>query len=139
MIAGKTIQELLTFYFEKRGITREQVTKQKFQNIKRKLSSLKKWAEQKEQIWNESGGCCVFCGKDPKETSFRTIDHIIPLSRGGAKYDIDNWLPACFSCNQARAKEDHKTPCLFTKELKYFFYVLDKEIRIYKKANSRRK
>ncbi len=32
------------------------------------------------------------------------VDHIIPLSRGGAKYDAANARASCESCNLARGK-----------------------------------
>jgi 5-methylcytosine-specific restriction endonuclease McrA len=37
---------------------------------------------------------CAYCGS----TTNVTIDHVIPLSRGG-KHEADNLAPACLSCN----------------------------------------
>jgi 5-methylcytosine-specific restriction endonuclease McrA len=31
-----------------------------------------------------------------------TCDHIIPKTRGGARYQIDNVQPLCYECNQAK-------------------------------------
>ena len=35
-----------------------------------------------------------------------TVDHIIPLSKGGAQYDEDNCCVACFPCNNNRKADD---------------------------------
>lgn len=41
--------------------------------------------------------------RGPKCTGTMTqIDHIVPLSKGGAKYDQGNCRPACEPCNTGR-------------------------------------
>jgi len=40
---------------------------------------------------------CIYCGQKKK----LTIDHVIPLSRGG-RHDIDNIVPACRPCNSSK-------------------------------------
>ena len=45
----------------------------------------------------ETGGCCIYCGKRIDEFS-ATIDHIIPLSRGGYNEEI-NIVASCLPCN----------------------------------------
>lgn len=47
------------------------------------------WAEKKHLF----AYCCAYCG----ESGPLTVDHKIPLSRGGSD-SIDNILPACFTC-----------------------------------------
>lgn len=42
-------------------------------------------------------GCCAYCGVRGK----LTVDHRVPLSRGGSN-SIDNILPACASCNRSK-------------------------------------
>lgn len=50
------------------------------------------------------GNVCIYCG----EAKRLTIDHKIPLSRGGAN-DISNVVPACASCNlKKRAMTAHE-------------------------------
>ncbi|MBW4564347.1 MAG: HNH endonuclease [Mojavia pulchra JT2-VF2] len=46
---------------------------------------------------------CQSCGKTTLETDL-TIDHIIPLARGGQN-DISNLQTLCYTCNQQ--KKDH--------------------------------
>lgn len=42
---------------------------------------------------------CVYCGVEPKP---KTLDHIIPKSKGGED-SIDNLVLACRDCNQRKA------------------------------------
>lgn len=42
------------------------------------------------------GGKCAYCG-EPADT----IDHVMPLSRGG-QHSFENIVPACFSCNRSK-------------------------------------
>lgn len=42
-------------------------------------------------------GCCVYCG----ERARMTMDHIVPLSRGG-EHSLSNLVPACGSCNSSK-------------------------------------
>ena len=61
-------------------------------------------------------GClvCHYCGKrnlvreeNPvtgrQPANMATIDHVMPLSKGGAKEDPDNCVIACQSCNEEKA------------------------------------
>lgn len=49
------------------------------------------------KIKNRQGGLCAYC-QDNKANS---IDHIVPLSRGGSNY-IGNILPVCGYCNSSK-------------------------------------
>jgi hypothetical protein len=51
------------------------------------------WAAIKKQFKNR----CVYCG----EVKPLTMDHIIPLSKGG-QHTKNNIIPACLSCNSAK-------------------------------------
>jgi len=52
------------------------------------------------QKFADLGSRCFYCGVQGK----LTIDHDVPLSRGGTDY-IDNILPACRSCNSRKNKK----------------------------------
>ena len=45
----------------------------------------------------ETGGCCIYCGRRLDEFTV-TIDHIIPLSRGGLNEEA-NIVASCLYCN----------------------------------------
>lgn len=55
---------------------------------------------------------CLHCGKTdllvdtPDLHKLATVDHIVPLSKGGPMYDEDNCLVACFRCNNNRKNQD---------------------------------
>ncbi len=51
-------------------------------------------AEWKLLVWL-FGGNCAYCWTKPERL---TIDHVMPISKGGSSY-IENILPACRSCN----------------------------------------
>jgi 5-methylcytosine-specific restriction endonuclease McrA len=59
--------------------------------------TLQEWKEKLELF----AYCCVYCG----ESKPLTVDHKIPLSRGGTD-DIMNIVPACRNCN---SKKRHRT------------------------------
>lgn len=44
------------------------------------------------------GTRCHLCGDDGATTA----DHLVPLSKGGAPYDLDNARPAHLGCNARR-------------------------------------
>ena len=58
--------------------------------------SLSEWLEKVALF----AGCCIYCG----ERKPLTVDHNVPISRGGTN-DISNILPACFSCNHQKNRK----------------------------------
>ena len=46
---------------------------------------------------------CFYCGCELNDSN-RTIDHFIPLSRGGANIR-ENVVPCCFGCNNKKGKK----------------------------------
>ena len=51
--------------------------------------------------WLRANGRCWYCGVSVSRDDM-TIDHIIPVARGG-EYTLDNLLLACKTCNTAKA------------------------------------
>jgi len=80
---------------------------------------LDRWLKLRESILEACEaihGClvCHYCGKrdlvqeeNPvngrQPANMATIDHVIPLSKGGAKDDPDNLVIACQRCNEKKA------------------------------------
>ena len=56
----------------------------------------------KRNIMVRDNFTCVYCGA----TTNLTIDHVLPVSRGG-KTSFDNCVTSCFTCNN---KKNNKTP-----------------------------
>lgn len=52
-----------------------------------------------QSLVNEYDGRCAYCGKLP---DLITLDHVIPVSRGGA-HALVNVVPACLSCNARKS------------------------------------
>lgn len=52
-------------------------------------------------VLTANDGCCVYCSR-----TSQTMDHVIPLARGGAD-ELSNLVPACHACNNSK---NDKTP-----------------------------
>lgn len=64
------------------------------------------YIKQKELL--DSAKKCYWCGINFTKYIIKTIDHYVPIAKGG-KHSIDNIVVACKSCNsskQAKAPED---------------------------------
>ena len=61
-------------------------------------------AEHEKAIKAAYKGRCAYCGRKPKQL---TIDHVIPLAKGGSHIP-ENLVPACKPCNSA--KRDREAP-----------------------------
>lgn len=69
----------------------------------------------RKRMLDEHGWVCHLCGylispefQNPHPESM-TIDHLTPISMGGAKWDVANMRPAHKSCNEARGNESPST------------------------------
>src|ERR1700752_1895750 len=59
-----------------------------------------------EQIKEEFGGRCVFCGEEgTKENRGIVPDHLVPVTRFG-ELVLGNVVPACQACNDSRGEKD---------------------------------
>jgi len=62
---------------------------------------------------------CVYCnatdliieleGMKVKSNVIATIDHVVPISKGGAIYDVKNLVVACGDCNHKKSNKDLET------------------------------
>ena len=62
----------------------------------------------RRQLINSKGAICELCGKPITDMKDCTIDHIIPVSKGGLT-TLDNCRLAHKLCNVRRGNEDDKT------------------------------
>lgn len=60
-------------------------------------ANVKTYKISKKEIWHFYNSQCFYCQKPSS-----TIDHVIPLSRGG-NHGIGNLVPCCGSCNFSKA------------------------------------
>lgn len=60
----------------------------------------------KQRLWKRDGGCCHYCGTKLSWQE-KTIDHVIPRSKGGSNRTW-NLVISCRPCNEDKADRD---PC----------------------------
>ena len=64
-------------------------------------SKLRRWKRRRDdRIYAKAGGRCHYCG-DRMTRASMTIDHVVPLSRGGANRQ-HNMVACCKRCNSAK-------------------------------------
>jgi len=56
------------------------------------------WPRVRRVIYARDGGECMKCGKTVSEKDFH-VDHIVPLAKGGAEFDLTNLELSCPKCN----------------------------------------
>ena len=74
--------------------------------------------QERNLIYNRSEGHCGICGRFIPLEEY-TIDHIIPLSKGGTN-DLDNLQACCSFCN--KAKDDSMGEDFYTRIERIFLY-----------------
>ena len=58
------------------------------------------------EIFQKHGGKCFYCKRqcskrDPRKSTHATVDHLVPVAKGGMTKD-DNLVLACNACNAAK-------------------------------------
>jgi 5-methylcytosine-specific restriction protein A len=59
------------------------------------------WKKVRLQVLERDGNRCQIRGQGCTDTATE-VDHILPVSMGGAWYDEDNLRASCSRCNNAR-------------------------------------
>ena len=61
--------------------------------------------QEKEDVLKKSGGICAHCGK-PIYIGYQfSVDHYIPLTKGGVNRSY-NLVPLCKECNKKERRQD---------------------------------
>ncbi|TKD17939.1 HNH endonuclease [Rhodobacter capsulatus] len=47
-------------------------------------------------------GSCTYCGRDFSAANPRTVEHLVPMARGGSRCDPENRGESCAECNAAK-------------------------------------
>lgn len=58
----------------------------------------------KSNLYRRDGGACVYCGA----TTNLTVDHVVPVSKGGRRRSWDNVVTACVRCNNKKGDKTVK-------------------------------
>jgi 5-methylcytosine-specific restriction endonuclease McrA len=70
------------------------------------------WTEFRLRLLRASTMTCEYCGKTGLTEELKvgkgffllgTLDHVVPVSKGGAVFDPANLKVACFPCNKSKA------------------------------------
>ena len=59
------------------------------------------WKKIRERVLARDGMVCNYCQR-VMTPSIATVDHIVPLSKGGARLDPLNLISCCRSCNSRK-------------------------------------
>ena len=51
---------------------------------------------------------CVICHSKGRYTTANTIDHIQPINKGGAVYNLENLQALCSSCHNSKSSKDRQ-------------------------------
>lgn len=56
----------------------------------------------RDQVYAKYNGRCAYCGTEFIHVKVMHVDHIIPSAKGGPDH-LDNYNPACASCNHTKS------------------------------------
>ncbi|AUZ88530.1 hypothetical protein CVO76_13455 [Arthrobacter agilis] len=67
----------------------------------------KRWAREQRRCY--LGGCYIDYEAPAGHPQSFELDHIVPIARGGALMDPDNWAASCRKCNRSKSDKDLDT------------------------------
>lgn len=56
------------------------------------------WKLLRLTVFERDNNTCVYCGRKRKSVKYLTVDHVVPVCRGGQDV-LDNLVTACKPCN----------------------------------------
>lgn len=68
------------------------------------------WQRVRRVIYERDGGICMKCGKKVTRDNYH-VDHIIPISKGGSEWDLNNLELACPECNLKKGAKHEDADC----------------------------
>lgn len=90
--------------------------------------------EEREAVWDMTGGRCFYCGVQTNPFRDFSIDHVVPVSKGGANLQ-DNLIPCCTTCNSSKRDSDLEA-WRIQKGVAYFWFELQMDApRLLKEAS----
>ena len=60
--------------------------------------SSSQWTKVRASVLSRDGYTCAYCGS----VEANTVDHVVPLSKGGEPYDMENLVACCSRCNSMK-------------------------------------
>ena len=65
----------------------------------------RRWDRVRRQVLDTADWKCALCGKYARE-----VDHIRPLFKGGAPFDLRNLQPLCFIDHRDKTRQENAKP-----------------------------
>jgi 5-methylcytosine-specific restriction endonuclease McrA len=85
--------------------------------MKNKTNRPKFNEETKQKVFDKTNGCCHLCNKKLVFSNYGLrssgkrgkweVDHSVPVAKGGSNH-LNNYLPACISCNRSKGTSSTK-------------------------------
>ena len=69
------------------------------------LYKTRQWRKLREMVLHKQP-ICVMCEQKKIYTTANTIDHILPINKGGAVWSMDNLQALCSSCHNKKSARD---------------------------------
>lgn len=88
------------------------------------------WNRVRRVVYERDGGVCMKCGKRVSRKNFH-VDHIIPVSEGGAEWDLSNLELSCPECNLRKGKQiDFEAEQCVVQTPEEYIEILERKIEV---------